>query len=37
MTPGGMDWKLSVLLTSTVTRAGSPARTCAVMSASNGV
>jgi hypothetical protein len=37
MTPGGIDWKLNVLLTTTVTRTGSPALTCPVMSASNGV
>jgi hypothetical protein len=37
ITPGGIDWKLSVLFTTTVTRTGSPARTCPVMSASNGV
>jgi hypothetical protein len=37
MTPGGMDWKLSVLLTTAVIRACSPPVTCSVMSASNGV
>ena len=37
MTPGGMDWKLSVLLTSAVTRTSSPGVTNSVMSASNGV
>jgi hypothetical protein len=35
--PGGIDWKLSVLLTTTVMRACSPAATCSVMSASKGV
>jgi hypothetical protein len=37
MTPGGMDWKLSVLLTTTVIRAGSPGSRWALTSASNGV
>lgn len=36
-TPGGMDWKLSVLLTTTVTRISSPDVTNSLMSALKGV
>ena len=37
MTPGGIDVQFSSLLTTTVTRSGSPATATAVRSASKGV
>ena len=37
MTPGGIDWKVSVLLTTTVIRTCRRRPTWSVMSASNGV